>query len=138
MVKWNTNNKDSKLIVEIADRASRVGMTISKKSVEMDISAAHLNGNRLDLKKLLGFDNFNFCHDVAQINKNICHDTGKLLNCFLPRSTLPPMGTRNSYARMNLIKFNKKKYRAGPAYEFMQGLQDAMSRREFVFHFGGF
>lgn len=43
----------------------------------------------LDLDKLLAFDAFNFAHDIFGINKHMNHQTFKLDNCFLPRSTRP-------------------------------------------------
>jgi hypothetical protein len=34
----------------------------------------------------LEFDDFNFLHDVCGIASNLDHNTGKLMNCFCPRS----------------------------------------------------
>jgi len=52
---------------------------------DMDVTACHANGNKLDLAGLLAADDFNFSHDVFGIYRHIDRDTGKLGNCFRPR-----------------------------------------------------
>jgi hypothetical protein len=56
---------------------------------QMDVTACHLNGTKLDLEQLLAFDDFNFCHDVFGIARHLDRSTGALQNCFLPRCALP-------------------------------------------------
>lgn len=56
---------------------------------QMDITATHLNGTPLDLDRLLAFDDLNFVHDVFGIARHLDRSTGKLQNCFVPRSAQP-------------------------------------------------
>jgi hypothetical protein len=53
--------------------------------LSMDITACHLNGNKLRLEDLFNADEFNFSHDILGISMNINRETGKLNNCFVPR-----------------------------------------------------
>lgn len=85
MINWNTTKKDTELITKIAQRAVRVNSDYDFMDASMDVTAVHLNDCKLDLKKLLGFDDFNFAHDVFGINRHLDRETGKLMNCFLPR-----------------------------------------------------
>ncbi len=52
---------------------------------EMDITACHLNGTKLDLDRLLAFGDFDFVHDVFGIARHLDRTTGKLQNHFWPR-----------------------------------------------------
>ena len=54
--------------------------------IEMDITACHANGCALDLPKLRTFPDFDFMHDVSGIYRHLDRNTGKLLDCFVPRS----------------------------------------------------
>lgn len=85
MIKWGATKADTKLIKEIVKRAIAHDPTYPKMDCWMDIEATHLNGCKLDLKKLLAFDDFNFWHDIAGISNHIDRTTGKLTRCFLPR-----------------------------------------------------
>lgn len=62
------------------------GGAIDSLSLEMDLSATHANGCPIDFGKLLAFDDFNFIHDVSGIMNKIDRTSGKLTDCFLPRS----------------------------------------------------
>ena len=77
------------LVSDIAKRASRMadelGFPYAVFDAVMDIDSVHLNGNPLDLERLLNADDFNFAHDVFGIRKNINRRTGKLENFFSPR-----------------------------------------------------
>lgn len=53
----------------------------------IDIECAHKEFN-LDLDKLLKFDDFNFAHDVIEIQRHINRETKKFKNCFVPRSAI--------------------------------------------------
>jgi len=57
--------------------------------LEMDITAAHLAG-QIDLQTLLEFDEMNFMHDVCGIRRHIDRSSGKMRDCFLPRSYRAP------------------------------------------------
>lgn len=88
-IEWNATKKDVLLIHRIAKRVADLckkdGRKLDLMSLEMDITACHLNGCPLKLSKLLKADEFNLLHDVAGISKHINRETGKLENCFLPR-----------------------------------------------------
>ena len=91
-INWNASAKDTDIIVKIAKRTFKI---IEENALDeyphmdivMDITAAHMNGNKLDLEKLLIADNQNFAHDVFGIKNNLDRTTGLLENCFLPRFT---------------------------------------------------
>lgn len=60
----------------------------SRIDTEMDLTACHLNGCRLDLQKLLTAEDFTFAHDITGIRRNISRSTGAMENCFLPRCAM--------------------------------------------------
>ena len=88
-MKFNTTASEMKLVIQIAKRAvsmaSENGVDYKTIDADMDITACHCNGNPLDLEKLLAADDFNFAHDVFGIRNHIDRNTGKLMNCFVPR-----------------------------------------------------
>jgi hypothetical protein len=92
-VRLSASAKDAAVINEIADRAVREFFRIelnrlnrlNPMHVAMDITAAHLNGCRLDLRALLRGSVDDFVHDVAGIRRHLDRTTGKLQNCFEPR-----------------------------------------------------
>ena len=88
-IKFTATKKDNALIGKIVDRAvgyyKQAKVRVSAQDIEMDITATHLNGCRLNLGGLLAADQFNLMHDVCGINQNLNRTTGKLENCFLPR-----------------------------------------------------
>jgi hypothetical protein len=86
-VSFNATSKEIKLIDKIVNRAVSMKLTKDKVSSSMDIAAVHGNDVKLDLDKMLKFDDFNFAHDFCGITRHIDRNTGKLLNCFLPRCT---------------------------------------------------
>lgn len=55
--------------------------------LEMDLLAIHFH-TPLDFKTLLATDNGNFLHGITGIQSNIDRETGLLLNCFHPRTTV--------------------------------------------------
>ena len=87
-VSWDIKEEDAEIIVKIVERAENRHKDVDTLELMMDLTACHLNGCQLDLKALLGYDDFNFAHDVFGISKNICRNTGVLLNCFLPRCSV--------------------------------------------------
>jgi hypothetical protein len=101
-VNLNATPEDTITIHKIGKRFSKIMRDLVKKGVlkksdcpsqidiEMDVTACHLNGNLLDLKRLLGADDFNFSHDLVGINKHLDRKTGKLKDCFVPRCSKRP------------------------------------------------
>ena len=61
-----------------------------KAHIMMNLSAINgVNGNdKMDFKKLHKADDFNFRHDIIGIENNLCKETGKLLNHFVPRCAI--------------------------------------------------
>jgi len=90
-MKFLTTKKDKKLIVKICERGWGEVSKFYTDFIDMmmDITAVHLNDCRLDLPKLLAADDFNFYHDIFGIAQYIDRTTGKLKDCFLPRSAKP-------------------------------------------------
>ncbi len=85
MVNWTKISKfEAALIAKIAKRAQQYGNTDSLLSIEMDISAAHLECP-MRLNELLDAKDFDFFHDVFGIRQHINRKTGKLEGCFVPR-----------------------------------------------------
>ncbi|HAM42008.1 MAG TPA: hypothetical protein DDX89_02280 [Candidatus Omnitrophica bacterium] len=54
-------------------------------TLHMDLTAAHMNGCRLDLSALFAAEAFEFAHDIAGITRHIDRETGELGDCFVPR-----------------------------------------------------
>lgn len=85
-INWDLVTTDElEVIQKIVSRACSELNIDDKLSLQMDISATHICGNPLDLDKLLGFDSFNFTHDIYGIMNHIDRRNGKLRNCFIPR-----------------------------------------------------
>lgn len=84
---------EMRLIDAAADRAvalaKKAGVKYRKLDAAMDLTAAHLNGSKLDLLKLVAADDFNFGHDVFGIRRHLDRSTGKLGGCFVPRFSAP-------------------------------------------------
>jgi hypothetical protein len=83
--------KEDVILQKILKRAKKMFGELrtrwDKTDLTMTISAA-IGSNEditIDLEKLLNFDNFSFAHDISGLNHNVNHETGKLMNCFLPR-----------------------------------------------------
>lgn len=53
--------------------------------ITMDLSATHIGGCPLDFDKLLNAPKIDLAHDINGISSNLDRNTGKLLNCFVPR-----------------------------------------------------
>lgn len=95
MINWKLKSKkDSRLIRQIAKRthelAVKHGIDYPYSDIEMDLTAAHLNGCKLDLQKLHDADDANFGHDVFGIRRFIDRKTGKIPDeQFWPRCGAP-------------------------------------------------
>jgi len=89
-VSFEVSAHDSRVIMEIAKRAKSIGRPgWSLMDWTMDITACHANGNPLRLEALRDADDFNFAHDVYGIHACLDRETGRLMNCFLPRFSAP-------------------------------------------------
>ncbi|ARS27639.1 DUF6874 family protein [Sphingomonas sp. KC8] len=89
-VQFDASPADQDLIAAIAERAIALQLAHSghcdeTRDVIMDITAAHRNGNPLDLERLLAADDFNLAHDVFGISRHIDRNTGRLMQHFRPR-----------------------------------------------------
>ncbi len=84
-INWNASTEETEIILKIVKRAIKEDADIDFMSLQMDIAACHLNGNKLNLQELLDADDFNFNHDVYGISRHIDRDNAQLMNCFLPR-----------------------------------------------------
>ena len=90
ILKWTTTEADAILIHTIATRAQPLLEKITRGKlprghVEMDLTAVHLNGCPLDLKRLALAPQADLLHDVAGIYRHLDRETGELGGCFLPR-----------------------------------------------------
>lgn len=88
-VSFDVSKQDAELIDQIAFKAVRqakkVGVELDMTEIQMDLCAVCANQERLDLDKLLSFDDFNLAHDIVGINNHIDRSTGKLDPTFVPR-----------------------------------------------------
>lgn len=89
LIRWHTTKATKAAITRIVDRAiemsRRAGVSRDEHSLEMDITACHLNGMPLKLDALEKADDFNFAHDVFGIERHIDRETAQLRNFFVPR-----------------------------------------------------
>jgi hypothetical protein len=94
-VSFKVTKADAALILIAAQRAHQLtkhhhAVDYPVLDAEMDITACHANGCKLDLAKLLGADDGNFGHDVFGIRRHLDRadgspTAGQLLDCFVPR-----------------------------------------------------
>ena len=91
-INFELNDQDKPLVNQIVKRAMRLAKKFKEDyrqiDCEMDITACHLNGNPLDLQKLLAAPNLDFTHDMFGIRHEIDRRTGKLSPLFSPRCSL--------------------------------------------------
>lgn len=101
MLNWQASLAEYELIAEIVERASEEKLILGNgtfASMNMDITAVHLNGCPLWLKQLRDFPIADFAHDIIGIQRHLNRQTGKLENCFLPRSASPTSESFEAYA----------------------------------------
>ncbi len=79
-------NQINKVIQRVTDLGMLANIPSAAENFKSVLIGTHCNGCPIDFKALLGFDDFNFKHDIFGIDKNFCNKTGRLLNHFLPRS----------------------------------------------------
>ena len=87
-VRFDASLADVRLISKIVGRAMREhpDLKIDMVSLEMDIEAVHCNDTPIDLPRLLAIESPHFGHDVFGIQRFIDRNTGKLTQCFVPRT----------------------------------------------------
>ncbi len=95
-VSFDCTTEDVVLIGVIAKRyevllrdAFAAEFKFDRQSCVMDLMATHANGCPLRLKCLSEADDFNLAHDVGGIARHLDRNTGKLMDCFLPRFAAP-------------------------------------------------
>jgi hypothetical protein len=91
VINWSISKEDHEVVRKVVKRAIKSGAVSSGMDFEMDLTAAHLNGCPIDLKKLLEAPDADFLHDVYGIKRHINRTTGELEDCFLPRSARPAL-----------------------------------------------
>lgn len=95
-INWDVSSFEQSLIEKIADRAKPLyeeqGIEDTYMTIVMDLTACHANGTPLKLDELLRADKGTFGHDVFGIRRYIDRSTGKLTQCFLPRTAMPQGG----------------------------------------------
>jgi len=84
-ISFTTSKEEDKLIDIIVNRAAKL-TELDRMTISMDLASCRANGCSLDFQKLLDFDNSSFLHDIYGISKHLDRNTGKIENCFMPRS----------------------------------------------------
>lgn len=84
-VSFEATAEERELVRKIVARARKLGWKRPAGDCEMDLIAAHANGNPMDFERLLAADDFNLMHDVSGIARHMNFHTGKLQNHFRPR-----------------------------------------------------
>lgn len=87
MLKFTATRPQMVLIKRIAERVFKEmpDYPDDLQTVMMDLDAAHSNGCPLNFPLLLNAPRMDFAHDVYGIRRHIDRETGKLLDCFVPR-----------------------------------------------------
>lgn len=85
MVDFTATDNQLDMIEKIVERARGHYGQIDTMEMTMDLVACISNGCPLDLEGLYKADDFNFIHDICGITWYMDRDTGKLMNCFVPR-----------------------------------------------------
>ncbi|MGE3175823.1 MAG: hypothetical protein AB7O32_00020 [Vicinamibacterales bacterium] len=89
-INWKIGKRDHSLIMKVVARADDMlrGMQLDPiPQLAMDLTACHLNGTKLNLRRLLAAPDFDFFHDVWGIHAYLNRTTGRLDHCFSPRTS---------------------------------------------------
>ena len=92
MINFKTTKEEGATIQKIAKRAVKLfkrhngWKAVRVLDFEMDVTACHMNGCKIDLERLLNAPDFDFMHDIAGIANHINRKTGKIEGHFLPRT----------------------------------------------------
>ena len=86
---FTATTKEIETVRKIVDRIQTIPAIGKRDRMDwtMDLLATHANGNPMDFDKLLGFDDFNFRHDIYGIHRHLDRATGQLRDCFSPRAS---------------------------------------------------
>lgn len=92
MIQFETSREFTQLAGIVARRANATWSANIADTV-MDLCATNNHGCPLDLTRLLGFNDFNFRHDVLGISKHLDRDDnsptgGQLLHHFRPKCAI--------------------------------------------------
>lgn len=89
-INFDVTPEEQDHIDAILDRMDDLDVLDDRLSALMDLRACHATDVPLDLERLLNeFDDYNFLHDVVGIKRHMNRETGKLMDCFLPRCARP-------------------------------------------------
>lgn len=81
----NISNKEEDLIKKIVERSKVLIPEFPGIQVYVYIKGTHLHVYRLDLEKLLNYEDKHFIHDITGILDHLNIDKLELKNCFVPR-----------------------------------------------------
>ncbi|KAA8387894.1 hypothetical protein FOH24_13000 [Acetobacter tropicalis] len=92
-VKFDATDAEAAAVRKIAKRYAHLARTYGdtrkyraiKLHATMDLLAVNANGCPLDFMRMQDADDFNLLHDVCGIDRHLDRDSGKLLDCFVPR-----------------------------------------------------
>lgn len=91
MISFEVSRNDRLAIEELAQRALAMDVGANGRYArsimdwQMDLTAVHANGCRLELGRLKAADDFNFAHDAFGIARHLNRETGQLEDFFVPR-----------------------------------------------------
>jgi len=89
MYTWHSLLPDDRRLIEAIARRWYWEHQDNPFDTAYAVALCHANGCQLDLNKLHRFDDMNFVHDLVGIRNNLDYKTGRLRDCFLPRSHKP-------------------------------------------------
>jgi hypothetical protein len=81
----NISNIEEDLIKKIVERSIQLFPDIFRTEVYLYVRSTHLYCIRLDLEKLLNYEDKYFMHDISGILNYLDIDKLELKNCFVPR-----------------------------------------------------
>lgn len=85
MNNFEVEKQDKAAIMNVVRNIRNEMPSIDVLTVMMDLTACHANGCPLDLERMQQASADELWHDIHGINRHLDRETGKLLNCFLPR-----------------------------------------------------
>lgn len=94
MISFEATKDDYLAVGQIVKRAVKIALEVGgavedTAELSMDLIACHANGCPLDFQRLLDAPVEDFAHDVFGIRRHIDRKTGRLGDCFVPRTAQP-------------------------------------------------